>query len=71
MKPHFMAIMETVDVDVVEKVTEVNGNVLIILTKEMFYTTRSETTLRRNKMKTKVYRINLQRTMKINVTYVI
>jgi hypothetical protein len=39
-----MVIKETVDV--VEKVIEVNGNVLIILTKEMFHTTRSETTLR-------------------------
>jgi hypothetical protein len=60
-----------VDVDVVEKIIEVKGNVLIILTKELFYTTRSGTTLRRNKMKTKVYRINLQRNMKINVTGVV
>jgi len=62
-----------VDVDVVENmyiyIIEVNGNVLIILTKEMFISTRSETTLRRNNIKTKVYRINLQRTMKIDKCY--
>jgi hypothetical protein len=57
--------------DVVEKIIKVKGNVLIILTKEMLLTTRSGTTLRRNKMKTKVYRINLQRTMKINDTSVV
>jgi hypothetical protein len=44
------------------------GNVLIIPTKELLHTTRSGTTLRQNKMKTKVYRINLQRNMKINAT---
>jgi hypothetical protein len=73
MEPHFMVIKETVvvDVDVVEKIIEVKGNVLIILTKEMSLTTRSGTTLRRNKMKTKVCRINLQRTMKINVIGVV
>jgi len=48
---------------------EVNGNVLIILTKEMFISTRSGTTLRRKNIKTKVYRINLQRTMKIDKCY--
>jgi len=66
-----MVIKETVVVDVVEKIIEVKGNVLIILTKEMLLTTRSGTTLRRNKMKTKVYIINLQRTMKINVIGVV
>jgi hypothetical protein len=72
MEPHFMVIKETVIVDVVEKkIIEVKGNVLIILTKEILFTTRSGTTLRRNKMKTKVYRINLQRIMKINVTGVV
>jgi hypothetical protein len=73
MEPHFMVIKETVvvDVDVVEKIIEVKGNILIILTKEISLTTRSGTTLRRNKMKTKDYRINLQRTMKINVTGVV
>jgi hypothetical protein len=64
MEPHFMVIKETVvvvvGVDVVEKIIEVKGNILIILTKEMLLTTRSGTILRRNKMKTKVYRINLQ-----------
>ena len=57
-----------VDVDVVEKIIEVKGNVLIIRTKEILHTTRSGITLSRNKMKTKVYRINLQRNMKINAT---
>jgi hypothetical protein len=72
MEPHFMVIKETVIVDVVEKkIIELKGNVLIILTKEILFTTRSGTTLRRNKMKTKVYRINLQRIMKINVTGVV
>jgi hypothetical protein len=68
-----MVIKETmvVDVDVVEKIIEVKGNVLIILTKELLHTTRSGTTLRQNKMKTKVYRINLQRNMKINATGVV
>ena len=61
-----------VDVDEVEKkIIEVNGNVFIILTKEILHTTKSGTTLRRNKMKTKVYRINLQKTMEINVTDVV
>jgi len=56
-------------VDVVEKkIIEVKGNILIILTKEMLISTRSGTTLRRSKMKIKVYKINLQITMKINVT---
>jgi len=74
MEPHFMVIKETVvmDVDVVEKkIIEDKGNILIILTKEMLISIRSVIILRRNKMKTKEYRINLQRTMKINVTGVI
>jgi hypothetical protein len=50
-------------------IIEINGNVLIILTKEMFISTRSGTTLRRKNIKTKVYRINLQRTMKIDKCY--
>jgi hypothetical protein len=45
--------------ELVEKIIYVKGNILIILTKKMLLTTRSRTTLRRNKMKTKVYRINL------------
>jgi hypothetical protein len=56
---------------VVEKIIKVKGNILIILTKEMLLSTRSGTTLRRNKMKTKVYRINLQRAMKINAASVV
>jgi hypothetical protein len=71
MEHHFMVIKETMVVDVVEKIIEVNENVLIISTKEIIHTTRSGITLRRNKMKTKVYRINLQRNMKINVTDVV
>jgi hypothetical protein len=68
-----MVIKETmvVDVDMVEKIIEVKGNVLIIPTKELLHTTRSGTTLRQNKMKTKVYKINLQRNMKINATGVV
>jgi hypothetical protein len=68
-----MVIKETMvmDVDVVEKIIEVKGNVLIIPTKEIIHTTKSRIILRRNKMKTKVYRINLQRNMKINVTGVV
>ena len=69
-----MVIEETMVVDVDEvkkKIIEVKGNVLIILTKEILHTTRSGTTLRRNKMKSKVYRINLQRTMEINITDVV
>jgi len=50
-------------------IIEVNGNILIILTKEMFISTRSGTTLRRTNIKTKVYRINPQRTMKIDKCY--
>jgi hypothetical protein len=68
-----VVIKETiiVDVDVVEYIyiIEVNGNVLIILTKEIFISTRSGTTLRRKNIKTKVYRINLQRTIKIDKCY--
>jgi hypothetical protein len=68
-----MLIKETMvlDVEMVEKIIEVKGNVFIIPTKELLHTTRSETTLRRNKMKTKVYRINLQRNIKINATGVV
>jgi hypothetical protein len=68
-----MVIKETmvVYVNEVEKIIEVKRNVFIILTKEILHTIRSGTRLRRNKMKTKVYRINLQRNMKINVTDVV
>jgi hypothetical protein len=69
MKHYFMVIKETMVV--VEKIMEIKENVLIILTKEILYTTRSGTILRQNKMKTKVYKINLQRNMKLNVTCVV
>jgi hypothetical protein len=48
MEPHFMVIRKimVIDVDVVEKFIEVKGNVLIILTKEILYTTKSGITLR-------------------------
>jgi hypothetical protein len=72
----FVVIKETiiVDVDVVENKNKniyiyVNENVLIILTKEMFISTISGTTLNWKNIKTKVYRINLQRTMKIDKCY--
>ena len=73
MEHHFTVIKETMvmDVDVIEKIIEVKGNVLIIPTKEILHTTRSGITLRRNKMKTKVYKLNLQRNMKINATGVV
>jgi hypothetical protein len=55
-----------------KKIIEVKGNIFIICTKKkMLLTTKSRTIIRRNKMKTKVYKINLQRTMKINVTGVV
>jgi hypothetical protein len=68
-----MVIKETMVmyVNEVEKIIKVKRNVFIILTKEILHTIRSGTRLRRNKMKTKVYRINLQRNMKINVTNVV
>jgi hypothetical protein len=74
MEHNFMIIEETmvVDVDEIEKkIIKVKENLLIILTKEILHTIRSGTTLRQNKMKTKVYRINLQRIMEINVTDVV
>jgi hypothetical protein len=72
MEPHLMVIKETIVMDVVEKIIiKVKRNVLIILTKKILHITRSGTALRRNKIKTKVYRINLQITMEINVTSVV
>jgi hypothetical protein len=64
-----MIIKETMAV--VEKIIKIKKNVLIILTKEIFHTTRSGTTIRQQNESKCLQNKPTKKKMKINVTGVV